>query len=204
MNQTQPLFPEELAKESDAYRNAIDQVADVLYAVKEQLSMQYVAVAGGCARDLAHKVAPRDIDIVIVPQDEEDVFVLLRALDIAHGYKIVKDFDHADGSGFLFETLAAYAYETMQHDNRWSRVVKLEAPGKLGIDVLVSTCESLDDAVSLFDYNINQFTIRQPYTAPRFCGECQGVLVQNREASVSDERVTHIQNIARTLGWSVE
>lgn len=204
MNQSLPLFPLQAPDPEVGYREAIDLVADILHVCNDILHAQYVAVAGGCARDLAHRLAPRDIDLVLCPRHEDDEFVLLQALELGLGYKIVQEFERVSGSAFLHDTNNTSDYEALEHDNRWSRVVKLEAPGKLPVDLLVSTCESLEDAISLFDFNLNQFAILRPFTAPRFFGECQGELIQNREASVSAERKAHIQTIARKLGWSFQ
>lgn len=203
MNQSLPLFPLQAPDPEAGYREAIDLVADILHLCIDQLPGTCVMVAGGAARDLAHRLAPRDIDLVLCPLNEDDEFVLLQALELDLGYKITQEFERVSGSAFMFDVATDSDYEALEHDNRWSRVVKLACPGKLPVDLLVSTCNSLDDAISLFDFNLNQFAILRPFTAPRFFGECQGELIQNREASVSPERKAHIQTIARKLGWSV-
>lgn len=206
MNQSLPLFPAPGPQPEEGYRETIDLVADILHLCNDLVPHAQVAVAGGAARDLAHYLTPRDIDLVLCPKrHDDDVFLLLQGLSLALGYKVVQEFERVSGSAFLLDVKPESSdYDALEHDNRWSRVVKLEAPGKLPVDLLVSTCDSLEDAISLFDFNLNQFAVLRPFTAPRFFGECQGELIQNREASVSPERKTHIQNIARKLGWSVQ
>jgi len=203
MNQSLPLFPLQAPDPEVPFLDAVDLVADILHVCHDQMPGTRVAVAGGAARDLAHRLAPRDIDLVLCPLNEDDEFVLLQALELDLGYKIVQEFERVSGSAFLHDVKNTSDYEALEHDNRWSRVVKLACPGKLPVDLLVSTCDSLEDAIGLFDFNINQFAVLRPFTVPRFFGESQGELIQNREASVSPERKDHIQTIARKLGWSV-
>lgn len=184
---------------------AVYLIADVLHNARDALygTRCRVAVAGGAARDIALGTSPRDIDLIVCPKHPDEVYLVLAALELGLGYKIEKDFQHEESTGLLTDAVNPGDYDALVEQNRWSRVVKLVAPGKLGIDVLVSVDDSLEAAIQAFDFNINQFAILSAYNFPRFFGEQQGTLVQNRQAQVSPERITHVQNIARAAGWSV-
>jgi hypothetical protein len=208
MNEAQQqLFPMSAAydaRKAEQLREVNELIADILHNVRDAVhgTRCRVAVCGGAARDIALGTVPRDIDLVIQPHNEDDVYVALAALELGLGYRIEKDFAHSE-NGFLFPVQFDSDYESVAHDGRWSRVVKLVAPNKPGLDILVTTADSLEDAIAAFDFNINQFAILNPHCKPRFFGERPGELVQNRSCSVSPDRVAHITSIARLAGWSI-
>ncbi|QMP84037.1 hypothetical protein pphageT12_16 [Pseudomonas phage pphageT12] len=144
---------------------------------------------------------------MICPKDKDDVYVLLSALDIDLGYKITADYLH-DGGCTLYNSLQlAEFYDTVDgSDGRLSRVVKLASPGRLDVDVLVSSDSTIREAVARFDYNINQFVIRRAGAAyPVYVGDTPaGTLHLGRSGYVSTDRTAHIRRIAAAYNWSGE
>ncbi|QJF74584.1 hypothetical protein PssvBMR16_gp15 [Pseudomonas phage MR16] len=163
-----------------------------------------VAVVGGAARDMALGGAPRDIDLMICPKNEDDVYVLLSALDIYLGYKITADYRYDEDTGRMQNhATGADPYAIMVQDDRILRVVKLACPGSLDVDVLVSSNSTIRDAVERFDYNINMFIIRRHTTAPLYIGTTVGVLQRNLQATITADRSNHIKHIATAYNWSI-
>lgn len=186
----------------EAFALAKQEIADVLHTARDAVwgSGCVLAVAGGAARDIAHGEIPRDIDLVVLPNEVDDVYVILAALQLGFGYTIVRDYNH-DSAG-----LSEDEYDFLVNaEGRWSRVVKMAAPGRLDLDVLVSnhTDKDLATVVRMNDFNINHYLIRRPNLPPLFVGENEHTLVQTRTTEVSAARAVHINHIATKLGWSL-
>jgi hypothetical protein len=93
-------------------------------------------IAGGCARDSFFGVEPKDIDIICAGVDPETVS---RALD-AGGYSYMK----------------FPKYHTGSDSDRLQGVWKIEG---CDIDVILYETECVYEAITKFDFNLNQFCI---------------------------------------------
>ncbi|QFG06660.1 nucleotidyltransferase [Proteus phage Myduc] len=120
-------------------------------------SVKSVNIAGGFVRDKKYGLTPNDVDVVVilndVSQEEansimEDLVFVLNMSTKASEVKIMKGYGEDDDVEITVDSFSDRLYGDV--------VFKL---GDVKVDLLFSKFESLEQAVSKFDANINQFAI---------------------------------------------
>ena len=169
-------------------------------------------IAGGAARDIYHKRTPKDYDVIFTKEMTID-----------------KIKEHLEGLGVDYLILDTFNFHSKQKhfvpseelqvsvcssDDRIMYGVKIKLFVSQGdysgpeVDLLVYNCDSLGEAVSMFDYNINQFVIRQDGEAV-FAGKFHPYMVgcepvRGLGDSPRDvKRKEKLEALAKELGYGV-
>ena len=169
-------------------------------------------IAGGAARDVYHGRTPKDYDVIFTKEmTTANIMMCLEGLGIE--YQILDTFN------FHFEQKHFVPSEELQvsvcsSDDRIMYGVKIKLFVSQGdysgpeVDLLVYNCDSLGEAVSMFDYNINQFVIRQDGEAV-FAGKFHPYMVgcepvRGLGDSPRDvKRKEKLEALAKELGYGV-
>lgn len=143
-------------------------------------------IAGGYARDMAHGVEPKDLDIMVTG-DSFDFHKLCKQLPYTEKFA-------TGDSGF--EGSDDYADPFV--------VGVLKIGSNVDIVMWSDTMFGSPECVVRqgFDFNINQYVLDDISEPPRFVGNDQGDLARLLE-ELTPERVSKVTKIARKLGWQV-
>lgn len=152
-------------------------------------------LAGGAVRNAVHNRKPRDLDVYVLYGKS--------------GWRGRT----ACTRRFLFQhfgtvrTYRMYPDYPDKVDERNFAVDKFEFADGLALDLIATTAETIDELLSRFDFNLNQYVawLDPPYGRHvQFRGRREGELVQlNRVDQENPDRAHYIREKARGFGWAV-
>lgn len=160
-----------------------------------------VRFAGGAARDLRDEVEPKDYDLII-PRcafnrpGYDGVMCSAEAFDNMSG--LMKDLQLALGDGAQVEIYQAYDQSSGDFDERLLCAGTVKWHG-VQVDVLMSTSDTLLDALEGFDSDINQAYIKGGYVVSVDVGSYKMLKPQRSECryqkllAVAQRRGTHLE-----------
>lgn len=174
------------------------------------------AIAGGYARDTFFGVEPKDVDIVVFGvydraaavraaisvvakpdrmsqefmeslSDEELTTAACRALLYDFAPKVPGE----ESEGDLYVEGTYNVYHTKEDtDDQLVEVHKFND----GIDVLVyPPCETLFQALSLFDFNLNQFALVGPELVPEYLGDTSLRILEKTRLDPDAPRIAYVR-----------
>ena len=119
-------------------------------------------VAGGYVRDMAFDQQPKDIDIIVMDFEGSGVVAI---------HNLLSDF-----FGFTDKTCTDEHYAAEGEQGRINAVYSFcDEPRDMQVDVILYNAETIEDALSLFDFNINACWFEGSYMSPS-CVEQQPTL----------------------------
>lgn len=166
-------------------------------------------VGGGAVRDMVLALGkPKDLDVVMLAPDDAQI---LRAVDVlGHiGYIPYASFGLAAGyygDRGQFHDDVEYAAENGDgtFDERWRVLIKFKhAVTGEELDLLCSHTDDVDELVSSYDYNINQYVLFPGDSIATFLGDDEGLLVKLRADGVCLNRQTKMYQKGIAAGWNV-
>ena len=169
-------------------------------------------IAGGAARDVYHGRTPKDYDVFFTKEMTiGKITMCLEGLGIE--YRILDTFNFHFERGH-FVPSEEKQVSVCSSDDRIMYGVKIKLFVSQSdcsgpeVDLLVYNCDTLGESISMFDYNINQFVIRQdgvavfagqfhPYMVG--CEPVRGLGVSPRDV----KRKEKLEALAKELGYGV-
>lgn len=166
-----------------------------------------IALAGGAARDAAHSVEPRDLDYVLVSQDNN------LACNAA-------EFCGTVLGQLGWDFIAKHEWYHDGIDTRLRLVVKLEKhvahdfslppdaqPAPMCIDLLVyaEEMDTVDKVLANHDHSISQYAVEfiNERALLRYTGETpEGQCYKLRDSHTSWQRIQYIKEKCLELGWT--
>lgn len=147
----------------------------------DKVGIDYI-IAGGYARDVAHGVEPKDLDIMVTGCSP-DFYRLCKQLPYTEKFATGDSDDGYDDPCIV-------------------GVLKIGS----NVDIVMwsgTIFESLECVVRQgFDFNINQYVLDDISEPPRFVGNSKGYLVRLLE-ELRHDRILKVTEIAKNLGWQV-
>lgn len=166
-------------------------------------------VGGGAVRDMVLALGkPKDLDVVMLAPDDAQI---LRAVDVLGHIGYVPHASFGLAAGYYgdrgqFHDDVEYAAENGDgtFDERWRVLIKFKhAVTGEELDLLCSHTDDVDELVSSYDYNINQYVLFPGDSVATFLGADEGVLVKLRADGVCLNRQTKMYQKGIAAGWSV-
>lgn len=150
----------------------------------EGLDIMYL-IAGGYPRDLAHGVEPKDLDIMVVG-DEESFNRLCQKVPFTEKFL-------SSNSGID---------QCDEYDDPFVTGVIKVGPN---VDIVMWNvdlfCNPLEVVQFGFDFNINQYIMNKVTDKPTFIGKDLGILKPIRFEELKQSRVSKVVKICEKLGW---
>lgn len=167
-------------------------------------------VGGGAVRDMVLALGkPKDLDVVMLAPDDNQIRRAAEVLGCI-GYKPVASFGLDGGwsghQGQEFHADVEYAAENGDgtFDERWRVLIKFKhAVTGEELDLLCSHTDDVDELVSSYDYNINQYVLFPGDSIATFLGDDEGLLVKLRADGVCLNRQTKMYQKGIAAGWNV-
>ena len=169
-------------------------------------------IAGGAARDVYHKRTPKDYDVIFTKEMTiGKIMMCLEGLGIE--YQILDTFQfHSNKKHFIpseeLQVSVCSSDDRIMYGVKIKLLVSQSDCSGPEVDLLVYNCDTLGEAISMFDYNINQFVILHndvavfagkfhPYMVG--CKPVRGLSVSPRDV----ERKKKLEAVAKELGYDV-
>lgn len=171
------------------------------------------AIAGGYARDTFFGVEPKDVDIIVfgiadreqarktcmlglaAPFKESVLAIGDEQLSVLAASQLLYDFQpQVPGKvtpGDLYVDGTYNVYHTKKDtDDQLIEVHKFND----GIDVLVyPPCDTLFQALSMFDFNLNQFALVGPELIPEYLGDTSLRILEKTRLDPDESRIAYVR-----------